>query len=106
MAKLDTLREGEDQARQVLENAKKDARRITQSIPEMIEEMKRKEDDYLREVTSEAEAAVEKIVIQLKEKLKVKTDSKLELLAENKVNLEKAATRSLREHILRGGKED
>jgi hypothetical protein len=106
MAKLDTLREGEDQARQVLENAKKDARRITQSIPGMIEEMKRKEDDYLREVTSEAEAAVEKIVIQLKEKLKVKTDSKLELLAENKVNLEKAATRSLREHILRGGKED
>ncbi len=105
MAKLDTLREGEDQARQVLENAKKDARRITQSIPEMIEEMKRKEDDYLREVTSEAEAAVEKIVIQLKGKLEEKTGSKLELLVENKANLEKAATMSLRKHILRGGKE-
>ena len=106
MAKLDTLREGEDQARQLLEKAKKDARRITQSIPEMIEEMKRKEDDYLREVASEAEAAVEKIVIQLKGKLEEKTNSKLELLAEKKVNLEKAATRNLREHILRGGKED
>lgn len=105
MAKLDTLREGEDQARQVLENAKKNAQRITQSIPEMIEEMKRKEDDYLREVTSEAEAAVEKVVVQLKGKLEEKTNGKLRLLADHKANLEKAATRSLREHILRGGKE-
>lgn len=105
MAKLDTLREGEDQARQVLENARKDARQIKQSIPEMIEEMKRKEDDYLREAASEAEAAVKKIVVQLKEKLEEKTGGKLELLAENKANLEKAATRSLREHILKGGKE-
>lgn len=106
MAKLDTLHEGEDQARQVLENAKKDARRITQSIPEMIEEMKLKEDDYLRKAASEAEAAALKVVNQLKVKLEEKTESKLKLLAEHKANLEKAATRSLREHILRGGKED
>ena len=105
MAKFDTLRECEDQARQVLENAKKDARRITQSIPEMIEEIRRKEDDYLREVSSEAEAPVEKSVIQLKRELEEKMDSKLEYLAQNKVNLEKAATSSLRKHILRGGKE-
>ena len=106
MAELDTLREGEDQARQVLENAGKDARRITQSIPAMIEEMKRKEDDYLREVMEKAETAVEKVIVQLKEQLEEKTDGKLKILAENKVNLEKAATRSLREHILRGGKEN
>ncbi len=106
MAKLDILREGEKQARQVLENAKKDARRITQSIPEMIEELKRKNDDYLGKVATEAETAVDKIVIQLKEKLEGKTDRKLELLSEYTVNLEKTATESLREHILRGGKED
>ncbi len=106
MAKLDELRKGEDQARQVLENAKKDARRITQSIPAMIEEMKRKEDDYLKEIASEAEASVERIVIQLKEKLEEKTNRKLELLAEHTVNVEKVATESLCEHILRGGKKD
>ncbi|MCK5064456.1 MAG: hypothetical protein KAQ97_04200 [Candidatus Fermentibacteraceae bacterium] len=106
MAKLDILREGENQAIQVLENAKKDARRIIQSIPEMIEELKRKNDDHLREVASEAESAVDQIVIQLKEKLREKTERKLEVLSEYAMNLEKTATESLREHILRGGKED
>ncbi len=103
MSKLGELRREEEIAQLELEKAEKEAQRIKMSVQDLMDEQSSERDEQLKKITLLAEVEVEKKIIELSEKLTVETKEKLSQLEEKKEVLEKAATESLKEYILRSG---
>lgn len=103
MSKLGELHREEEKAQLELEKAEKEALRIQMSIPELLDEQNFERDARLKKITQLAEAEVEEIIAALSETLAIETTEKLGQLAGKTDILEKAATESLRENILRSG---
>ena len=103
MSKLGELHSEEEKAQLELDKAEMEAKRIQMSIPDQLEEQSRERDEQLKKIALLAEAEVEKKIAALSEILAVETKEKLSQLVGKVEILEKAATESLREYILRGG---
>jgi len=103
MSKLGELHREEKKAQQELEKAEKEAQSIRMSISDLLDEQSLKIDDHLKEIARLDRAEVEKRIAELSDSLAVETEKKLSLLAGRTAILEKAATVSLREYILKSG---
>ncbi len=101
MLKLGELHREEEKAQLELEKAEKEAQKIQMSIPDLLDEQSKERDDQLKKIARLADAEVEKNIAKLSESLAIETKEKLSQLAGKIEILEKAATKSLREYILK-----
>jgi len=106
MPEIGELREAEEYAERVIDQARKDAQKTRLGIPARIEEMNREKDGKLKAVAAQAEAAVEAEMRELRGRLDSETSSRLDLLGNRKEALELEALRMLRELILPGRDSD
>jgi hypothetical protein len=106
MPEIGELREAEEYAERVIDQARKDAQKTRLGIPARIEEMNREKDGKLKAVAVQAEAAVEAEMRELRGRLDSETSSRLDLLGKRKEALELEALRMLRELILPGRDSD
>lgn len=106
MSKLGELHREEEKAQVELEKAEKEALRIQMSIPDQLEAQSIERADQLKKIAQIAEAEVAEKITALSESLAIETTEKLGQLAEKTDILEKAATESLREYILKFGSHD
>ena len=103
MTKLGQLREAEEKAQLEIEKAEKEAQKIRLSIPELKEEESRQHDLRLKEIASDEERKVEKLIEDLSRELREKGSEKLSKLAVYRTQLEEAAVNSLRDFIRNSG---
>ncbi len=103
MSKLGELHREEEKAQLEMEKAEKEAQRIRMSIPDLLDEQIIERDEQLKKIARLAEAEVNEKIAALSDNLAVETEEKLRQLAGKEAILEKAATKSLREYILRSG---
>jgi hypothetical protein len=106
MPEIGELREAEEYAERVIDQARKDAQKTRLGIPARIEEMTREKDGRLMAVAAQAEAAVDAEMRELRGRLDSETSSRLRLLETRKGTLEQEALRMLGERVLHGRDSD
>jgi len=106
MPEIGELREAEEYAERVIDQARKDAQKTRLGIPARIEEMTREKDGKLKAVAVQAEAAVEAEMRELRGRLDSETSSRLRLLETRKGALEQEALRMLKARVLHGRDSD
>jgi hypothetical protein len=106
MPEIGELREAEEYAEKVIDQARKDSQKTRLSIPARIEEMNREKDGKLKAVAVQAEAAVEAEMRELRGRLDAETGSRLNVLETRRGTIELEALKMLREQVLHGGDSD
>jgi len=103
MPELGALREAEEYAGKIVDQAQKDAQKTLLGTPIALEEMNREKEARLAAIAAQAQAAVDAEMRDLEARLEGETGIRLAAIEARRSAIEEEALVLLRERILRGG---